>query len=100
MAALDTPIHRIRRKAGVEPTGEQLLQKNAGQPEEENSYDPGAHTVDEVLEYAADLNSEQVMDLIEQEAEGKDRSTLGDKLEDLFAKKLEDEGKAEENEEQ
>jgi len=48
-------------------------------PEEPEAYDPGAHTVDEVLAYA-DEHPDEVDQIIRAEEAGKHRSTLLDQL--------------------
>jgi hypothetical protein len=77
--------------AGVPREGEEAQEPQATQsqaqeertPEVDVGYDPGAHTVHEVLTYAQE-HPDQVQDLLDAEEAGRGRSTLISQLEDLL----------------
>lgn len=66
--AVETPVEPDPEPAPVEP-----------EPAPAEAYDPGVHTVDEVLAYA-DAHPDEVGAIIAAEEAGKNRSTLLDKL--------------------
>jgi hypothetical protein len=73
----------------VERSAEPDMSKPALKPEEstpevEVGYDPAAHTVDEVIEYAEE-HPDQVPDIYAAEQAGKQRSTLLSHLEHMQA---------------
>jgi hypothetical protein len=83
-AAVDLPVHvrngdELSNALGFSFTG---IDPVPDPQQGGECYDPGAHTVGEVLEYAAD-HPDEVDDILERERNGKNRSTLVDALEDL-----------------
>lgn len=82
-----------RHSYRLEPDQLDEEQDDGGQtPSDDPSFDPAAHSVDEVLDYLDRASYEETVRVLDAEADGKDRVTITGKRDALLADKTPAEG--------